>query len=210
MIPVRVTCPHCKAVYDVSEAEDTCRFCGHEHVEVETFEPSSEASVAAAINQIRGSQSTRDPILTMPDLGVAWKAWLRALQESLWIDRVDPRLRRKWSQERRRMTVEEWLQVQQLIWEHDLICSMRNACMGFGCGMAIYEATPPAYPGVPIDPEFVLFVTQEHLPLPEDRDSTHFKDGWEAFSPFTHSDENTKALKANELPEPKPKVHYEY
>jgi hypothetical protein len=142
-------------------------------------------------------------------------AWLDALWASLWQTHRNqfshnPIERRGWKSEHRRMTVEEWFTVQSLIKTQGYVCSARNACMGFGCGMTVYAEADPVYPGVPLDPKVLIDITQNHLPMGPGQDRIRFDDAWDVFSPFTHSDSNKAKLKANRLPEARSKGHYEY
>lgn len=205
----RYTCEHCKAVY-VSTTEGTaCRYCNQDGV-VEAPVGQGEDTVLQTVQQVLQGRVDDACPETLPDPLVDWRAWLRALHEAMYVKRMDPRTRRPWYDERRRMTAEEWVQLQHLIREHELICSMRNANMGFGCGMTIFEPGEAIYPGVPIKPVVLCDVTKAHLPLAAGQDRTTFDEGWEAFSPFTHSEANVERLKANGLQEPRDKGYYDY
>lgn len=122
------------------------------------------------------------------------------------------------------MTPEEWSALQDVLRSHqaEIICELHNACMGFGCGLAVYEEPPRLYPGADLKPEFLLDVTKDHLPLTvcdlrekdergsDCRDRTFFKDGWRAFSPFSHNDTNAAQLKEYGFEAPKSEGHYDY
>lgn len=151
-----------------------------------------------------------------------WQGWLKSLHTNLWQTHRDPNARalREWHTESRRLTPDEWGTLQEILREHKPICMLSNACWGFGCGLTLYATPPHVYPGAETKPECLLSITKNHLPLegrtilsgkkmvPADR--TTFDDGWDAFSPFTHSEENAKLLKEYGLESPKAKSHYEY
>lgn len=151
-----------------------------------------------------------------------WQGWLRTLHPTLWKTHRDPsaRILREWANESRRLTTDEWGTLQDILREHKPICTLANANWGFGCGMSILAVPPHVYPGADTKPERLLSITKDHLPLegrtmsdgkkmvPADR--THFEDGWTAFTPFTHSEENARLLKEYGLEPPKSKGHYEY
>ena len=140
--------------------------------------------------------------------------WLEDLHDDLWEKReyYDVSYRRRKSMvETRRMTPYEWIKVQGLIKEHGLVCSMRNACMGFGCAMTVYQPHIPVYPGVSRDPVMLIDITQNHLPeelLKSDR--RDFFDAFEIFSVYTHNERNVKMLKAEGLPPAESRDHYDY
>lgn len=155
----------------------------------------------------------------MPDQEIVeWHAWLQALWGELWETKHGERwsgmtrVPTQFRVETRRMTEDEWAQVQALILEHGIPCSMRNANMGFGCGMTLFtEVGPALYPGVPPEePKPLLDITKSHLPLSPGEDRVLFAEGFRRFSVYTHSDENTACLADNGLPEPKPQGHYDY
>jgi len=173
----------------------------------------------------------KDPVGEPPSLDLAasdWNGWLRALQHSLWETTRRPHSRNPYelrvTRETRRLTPEEWSTLQDVLRTHqgEVICELHNACMGFGCGLAVFEEPPRIYPGADLKPEFLLDVTKDHLPLTvcdlrekgehgsDCRDLTFFKDGWRAFSPFSHNDINTKRLKENGFGPPKSESHYDY
>jgi hypothetical protein len=134
---------------------------------------------------------------------------LPALHESIWqTHRSHPgaRFQRSWRSESRRLTVEEWDALKAFLPESGFFTQIHNACMGFGCGMSVFS--PSIYPGT--DPEFLLTVTKDHLPIPEGKDGTRFDDGWEAFTPFTHTPENVGILEFHEMEAPRSKSDYEY
>lgn len=209
--PYRCICQDCHVSYIVTREETptNCRYCGAVGIWSEEVERGADETIETALKQVLHGKVEAAVVHTMPD-PKHWRAWLNALHEALYQRHMDPRTRRPWYDTLRRMTADEWLQLQHIIREHELICSMRNANMGFGCGMTIYEPGEPVYPGVPIKPTILCDVTKDHLPLPVGKDRTSFDDGWEAFSPFTHNDDNTARLKAEGLPEPKGKSHYDY
>lgn len=106
----------------------------------------------------------------------------------------------------RKLTKDEWGQLQETVRSGGYLTSLHNCGFGFTCGMAIYEHPNPAYPGVPLEPKRLLFVESHHLPQEEDG----FEEGWVAFSPFTHTEQNTKWLAQYEMEPPKSKGHYDY
>lgn len=186
-------------------------------------------SIDAKLARILHGGSSTTPGGPIPDLEARhgdWQEWLKALHASLWQTHRDewspnPIMRKGFSTECRRLTPEEWEAVQEVIRERKPICEPHNACMGFGIGMALYEEPPRISPGYVPEPEFLADITKEHLPLtvcalredPKDRaytDRTFFEDGWRAFSPFTHGEENAKLLVEYGFDAPKSKGHYDY
>ena len=150
-----------------------------------------------------------------------WQQYLRDLHFSIWKTHRNPLSRnpieRGWASETRRLTNEEWALVQEIILEHKPICYLHNACWGFGCGMALYEEPPLVYPNTLVKPDILIDITKEHLPIPKREagsteldDRTSFQDGWNAFSPYTHNEENTKLLVFHGFGKPKPASHYDY
>jgi len=109
----------------------------------------------------------------------------------------------------RKLTYEEWGLVQDLIRAHDLIVVPRNACMGFGCAITVYEERPPVYPGVPPMPKKLIDITQDQLPAGPDGPK-RFDRAWDQFSVFTHTDRNKERAKREGFGEIRDKFHYEY
>lgn len=144
-------------------------------------------------------------------LATDWCGWLTATHESIWELHCDPLshnhiAREGWYSEVRALSGREWHEIQKLIRTHGLICEMRNACFGFGCGMTVYADGDPIYPGIPIEPKFLINLTQRHLPGGKAR----FEDAWPEFVRYTHTADNTVLLARNGLPAPREKSHYEY
>ena len=147
-----------------------------------------------------------------------WQQWLHDLWGELWETKHGTRWTGTYQEsypykvETRRMTQDEWAQVQVLIQEHGIPCCIRNANMGFGCGLTLYtEQGPPLYPGVPPEPpKPLLDITKSHLPLSPGNDRVLFDEAWRRFSIYTHNEENAARLVVNGLPEQKNKSHYEY
>lgn len=137
---------------------------------------------------------------------MSWKDALAALQENIWGAGPQGNLTYVPYYERRRLTEDEWQQVKDIVAENGLALRMVNCCMGFGCGIEVYE--PPAYPGLPAT--FWLMVTQDHLPLPHEGASMRFDEAWEVFHPLTHTEANTKLLEISGIEKPKSKGSYEY
>lgn len=135
---------------------------------------------------------------------------LEKLQEKLWVEHYDSRSRTKWASETRRLTEEEWADVQTAIRERHLICVPHNACWGFGIGVGFYEQPPHVYPGAEVKPVHVLSLTQSHLPLLTGGKEPRFNEGWEVFSPLTHSKENAALMVEYGFGKPGPKSDYEY
>jgi hypothetical protein len=153
-----------------------------------------------------------------------WEPWLKNLNDAIW-GRTAPSkgFPKGMGVESRRLTDDEWNTVKMILaGQRDLIYDLTNACMGFGCGMYIGRMVPSTFPGVPHSVEWIAFITKNHLPLSvcelrsptehgaDCKDRTFFEDGWRAFSPYTHSEANTKNLKVYGLEAPKSKDHYEY
>lgn len=150
----------------------------------------------------------------MPEMvGDDWRGWLVALDEQICDDE---------GYEKKRLSEREWATLKDILTAHrdDLICEIHNACMGFGCGLTIYEVPPRVYPGADTPPDSLVEVTKNHLPLsvcdlrtPEEsqlRDRTFFMDGWRAFSPFSHHPDNVARLVAHGFEPPKDMSHYDY
>lgn len=110
----------------------------------------------------------------------------------------------------RRLSFEEWGRIQALIREHDLIAVPRNACMGFGCAITLYEELEPIYPGVPPQPRKLIDITQDHLPGASREHGPRFNEAWAQFSPFTHTDRNKQRAKREGLGTIREKSHYDY
>ena len=161
------------------------------------------------------------------------RAWLKALQESIWIAKRGLRsvgMRQEeftYMEETRRLTPEEWSRLETILKAELPLTELQNTNFGFGCGMIVYDdPVDPVYPGVPQEvPEVLLCVDKNHLPLegrtretkplrglpklvPADR--TSFEDGWVAFSPYTHDPANAARLVAVGRPAPRSKGYYEY
>jgi hypothetical protein len=135
--------------------------------------------------------------------------WLLALDKQIWQEHVD----RDWRREDRRyktvyrkLTQVEWDRLRETIREEGYLTSMHNCGFGFTCGMLVYEHPEATYPGVPLEPTPLLFVESHHLPQENDK----FEDGWQAFSPFTHAEQNAKWLARYKMDPPKSKGHYDY
>ena len=108
--------------------------------------------------------------------------------------------------EKRRLTEDEWQRVQDIIKEHGLGVQMINACMGFGCGIKLWE--PPEYPCVP--PAFMVTITQDHIPVAEGEPTPRFDAAWEVFHPLASTEENARLLEFMGIEALKAKVSYEY
>lgn len=159
------------------------------------------------------------------------RKWLQDLHQSIWKETRGLRTVGQGRQESytyytesRRLTVEEWDRLAGIL--QTTTCELVNSGFGFGCAVRVFDETvSPPYPGIPQEvPELLLVVDKNHLPLdgrteevptlkgkvsrPADR--TYFEDGWVAFSPHTHSEENVVRLKEAGLPAPRSKGHYEY
>ena len=136
--------------------------------------------------------------------------WLAALDKQIWQEHKDRS--RGWGGGRsyrtvyRKLTEAEWGRLQTIMREEGYLTSMHNCGFGFTCGMMVYEHPEVTYPGVPLEPKSLLFVESHHLPQKEDG----FGAGWQAFSPFTHSEQNAKWLAQYEMDPPKSKGHYDY
>ncbi len=144
--------------------------------------------------------------------------WLKLLQADIWtIPPASPHSLYNIPYESRRLSQAEWDQVTAILQAHHLPCSMNNACMGFGCSIVLYEEPLNHYPGVEMRPTSILEITKDHLPIPvRDKDSkqspdrTTFEDGWEAFSPYTHSEANKALLALYKMEAPKSKGYYDH
>jgi len=110
----------------------------------------------------------------------------------------------------RRLTFDEWGRIQHLIRKHDLICVPRNACMGFGCAITVYEESEPVYPGVPPQPERLIDITQDQLPGASEEYGPRFKEAWEMFAPFIERDGNKERAKQEGLGDILDASHYDY
>ncbi len=148
----------------------------------------------------------------MSDLG-----WLKELEVELWPKKqreegrantphgaVQIKLHAK-----RRLTKEEWGRVCRTILEEKLVVEMVGTNMFGGVGIVVYEH--PVQPGM--DHEYVLTLTQDHLPGEEDPKPTLgscLRKAWEVFSEFTHSDQNKAWLKKYGLAEPREAPGYDY
>lgn len=147
-----------------------------------------------------------------------WREWLRELQGTI---RGRKPQRNKHGQivypgsdtpefaGGRKLTYEEWGLVQDLIRAHDLIVVPRNACMGFGCAITVYEESEPIYPTLPPMPKRLIDITQDHLPIGPDGPK-RFDRAWDQFVVFTHTDRNKERAKREGLGEIRDKFHYEY
>jgi len=139
---------------------------------------------------------------------------LKALHNEIW--KHIPRTRNSYgvSIETRRLTEEEWDWIKETISSENLICQPHNACMGFGLGMTLYAEPPVVYPGADLPPEYLITITQKHIPFPgsvDDVNGPRFNEAWDIFSPITHTSENGAKLKMHKSLEPlKPKGHYDY
>jgi hypothetical protein len=142
--------------------------------------------------------------------------WLEALSKSLWkriyfnpVPRVGPD---SMLEEARHLTGDEWVKLQDIIQRNDLICELQTTGWGFYVGMALYWENPPVYPGVPVQLDLLIFISAKHLPedLIPSGPRLHFRAGWDAFSPFTHSDENAQRLVSVGRPKPREQAYYDY
>jgi len=165
-----------------------------------------EDPVTKAIREIEGRPKA--PAQTnIDDLGPS--EWLAALDKQIWQEHIDrdwQRGDRHYRTVFRKLTPAEWDRLQRTVREEGYLTSMHNCGFGFTCGMMIYEHPEAMYPGVPLEPKGLLFVESHHLPQKEDR----FEAGWQAFSLFTHSEQNTKWLAQYKMDPPKSKGHYDY
>lgn len=147
--------------------------------------------------------------------------WFQELQLSLWEKKQGYEYRRgtfTYFMEARRLSLVEWERVKHILQEENPLTELVVTNFGFGCGINIYvDPEDPPYPGIPQEkPSLILGLTKDHLPIPKRRsserlaDRTYFEDGWEAFSPFTHTAENARRLVSSGFEAPKPKGYYEY
>ena len=126
---------------------------------------------------------------------------LKALQEKLWQEHISPgRYGRIWYSEARKVTFPEWESIKLAIKEHQLAVHMVNACMGFGCGIELYQ--PPQYPGLPA--EYLIKITTGHFDMT-------FGEMWDGFFyPLASTDRNAELLEICGLQQLRSRVYYEY
>lgn len=110
----------------------------------------------------------------------------------------------------RRLTFDEWGRIQDIIRKHDLICVPRNACMGFGCAVTIYEESEPICVGVPPQPERLIDITQDQLPGASEEHGPRFEAAWAMFAPFIERNGNKERAKREGLGDIREKSHYDY
>jgi hypothetical protein len=138
------------------------------------------------------------------------KAWLRALHADIW----EPRQYVRWNGQvhtvpevKRKLTWEEWGQVEAILQDDRPLVEMGGTDFGFGVALEIYDDFPATYPGVKPMLVVLLSVNKNHLPGEEVVD---LDTGWALFSPHTHSAENVKHLREAGRPAPQPKGFYDY
>lgn len=127
--------------------------------------------------------------------GAVWRLRLREFSGDLWAlyrDRVtqSPSSRYGFNQEARTLTESEWEELRGIltVQKGRLVFELTNACFGFGCGLRVF--TRPV--GDKGSLELLLTLTQRHLP----GGRAQFRDAWNAFTLFTHTEENIAAAKA--------------
>lgn len=165
-----------------------------------------EDDLTKAIREFRG-EPAKPRQHNIDDLGPS--EWLVALDKQIWQEHVDRDWRRgdhRYKTVYRKLTPAEWERLQETVREEGYLTSMHNCGFGFTCGMLVMEHPEPTFPGVPMEPKALLFVESHHLPQENDR----FEDGWNAFSPFTHSEQNARWLAQYGMDAPKAKGHYAY
>jgi hypothetical protein len=83
-------------------------------------------------------------------------AWLKKLESEIWIKHKGswPHYR-PWSEEKRKLTHDEWEKIKNLIDTHRLPLIMHNSGFGFSVGIAIHGTDPC---------EYLIFIDSCHLP----------------------------------------------
>lgn len=172
------------------------------------------AEMKRTLDQIRGFKpaGSKPPRALLTD----WRAWFKATHASLW-EGHPTSFRANMSghtwetisyHEARKLSKAEWATIQRIIRQQNLVCSMRNACMGFNCGMTVYAEGVPVYPGVPVEPELLLDITAKHLP--GEGYAVPFNEAFAILSAYTHTPENAARLARNGLETPRDKGYYDY
>lgn len=140
-------------------------------------------------------QKPQSPVLSEPD-----RAFLKGLDSALWS-------RQKQNgivlESDKKLTKAEWDRVGKIIVKSQLVCEMFTKGMFGGYGMDVYEQPAPTYPGVPLEPVFLLRLIEDNLPAPKNAKPKTPGCGldyaWNAFSKFTHSEQNKAWLKEYNL-----------
>lgn len=101
----------------------------------------------------------------------------------------------------REITAEEFFAVMDAIEEHNLVCTVRNAEMGFGVALDIF--IPQSYPGTP--PVHVFVITNHHF-----GERARFEDGWKEFFPLVSTEENQRKMAFCGFEPLRDKGYYDY
>ena len=150
------------------------------------------------------------------------KAWMQALQKSIWTPaqglRTTAGLRKEtytYQKEARRLDLEEWNLLVDILKGERPMVELCTTEFGFGCGMSVFDEEGVVLLQVdknhlPLEGRKVKVSVLHGLPKKVPATTTTFDDGWDAFSPFTHHPDNAARLVAAGRPEPKQKGYYEY
>lgn len=174
----------------------------------------------SAIRYVASYESNPEP------LSSSHVRWFRNLHSTLWEKTSQDRFGRSATVERDNEHVdpEDVLKIFRLTREHRLVTTLGCATFGFtGFTLSFYTFQDEPYPGVGCDCEFLMSMSDDHLPWYRTRDKMGYpvyentekklQLAWELFSAFSHSPENLRMLKGlahKGLRPPMGRGHYVY
>lgn len=152
-----------------------------------------------------------------PPLSRDHKEWLTGLQGKLWQETSPDRFGQRATVENRvSLDPEDVVKLFRLVREHKLMTTLHQATFGFtGFTLAVHEFQHETYPGVGCDSEFLMSMSDDHLPgypKHEDRDD-RLQLAWELFSAFTHAEGNlwmVRRVERHKVNTPGPRDRYVY
>lgn len=122
------------------------------------------------------------------------RKWLKGLQGKLWEQTSPDRFGHRATVEKHvTLDPEDVMKIFRLVREHKLATTLHGATFGFtGFTLAIHEFQHETYPGVGCDSQFLMSMSDDHLPgYPEyEGKDEKLQFAWELFSAFTHAEEN--------------------
>jgi hypothetical protein len=127
----------------------------------------------------------------------------------LWIETWNSRFQRNMRSRNWHVCLseEDWEAIKKIIREQKLPVTMCNTDFGFTVGMVIWKPAEWSWATMVEAPKPLVSISAHHLP---DCPRRSFDFGWNEFSPLTHSKENLKLLKENELELPGGEGSYSY
>lgn len=152
-------------------------------------------------------------------LGDEDREWLKTVDDQLWRTTAPDRFghRHRVEHDGVSLSQDELDRLFRLIRDHHLVTSMGSGVFGFGYSIGVYEEPEPPALGIEMKPEYLVCVTEHHLPHPDGLlawpAGTHDKQkelAWGLFSQFTHSPHNAEMLQRNKMDPPRRRGDIDY